>query len=132
MTRNFFKRINLLNFVFFLTFAAIITPLVFIFIFFLFKSFIFFPFIFICWRLIPLQYCSGFCHTLTWISHGFTCVHIYFNIIFSLFFPVLFKKIFFETNRILDFVYSIYPPSHFINVCSLKLLSDATFYVFIL
>ena len=20
-----------------------------------------------------LQYCSGFCHTLTWISHGFTC-----------------------------------------------------------
>ena len=34
----------------------------------------FFPFIFICWRLITLQYCSGFCHTLTWISHGFTCV----------------------------------------------------------
>ena len=34
----------------------------------------FFPFIFISWRLITLQYCSGFCHTLTWISHGFTCV----------------------------------------------------------
>ena len=33
-----------------------------------------FPFIFISWRLITLQYCSGFCHTLTWISHGFTCV----------------------------------------------------------
>ena len=32
----------------------------------------FFPFIFISWRLITLQYCSGFCHTLTWISHGFT------------------------------------------------------------
>ena len=32
-----------------------------------------FPFIFISWRLITLQYCSGFCHTLTWISHGFTC-----------------------------------------------------------
>ena len=30
--------------------------------------------IFISWRLITLQYCSGFCHTLTWISHGFTCV----------------------------------------------------------
>ena len=29
---------------------------------------------FISWRLITLQYCSGFCHTLTWISHGFTCV----------------------------------------------------------
>ena len=36
--------------------------------------FSFFPFIFISWRLITLQYCSGFCHTLTWISHGFTCV----------------------------------------------------------
>ena len=34
----------------------------------------FFPFIFISWRLITLQYCSGFCHTLTWIRHGFTCV----------------------------------------------------------
>ena len=29
---------------------------------------------FISWRLITLQYCSGFCHTLTWISHGFTCI----------------------------------------------------------
>ena len=35
---------------------------------------LFLPFIFISWRLITLQYCSGFCHTLTWISHGFTCV----------------------------------------------------------
>ena len=26
------------------------------------------------WRLITLQYCSGFCHTLTCISHGCTCV----------------------------------------------------------
>ena len=34
----------------------------------------FFPFIFISWRLITLQYCSGFCHTLTWISHGYTCI----------------------------------------------------------
>ena len=31
---------------------------------------------FISWRLITLQYCSGFCHTLTWISHGFTCIPI--------------------------------------------------------
>ena len=35
---------------------------------------IFFSCIFISWRLITLQYCSGFCHTLTGISHGFTCV----------------------------------------------------------
>ena len=35
---------------------------------------LFFSFIFSSWRLITLQYCSGFCHTLTWISHGFTCV----------------------------------------------------------
>ena len=34
----------------------------------------FFPCIFISWRLITLQFCSGFCHTLTWISHGVTCV----------------------------------------------------------
>ena len=39
-----------------------------------FILFIYFSFIFISWRLITLQYCSGFCHTLTWISHGFTCV----------------------------------------------------------
>ena len=28
------------------------------------------------WKLITLQYCSGFCHRLTWISHGCTCVPI--------------------------------------------------------
>ena len=27
------------------------------------------------WRLITLQYCGGFCHTLTWSSHWYTCVH---------------------------------------------------------
>ena len=26
------------------------------------------------WRLITLQYCIGFCHTLTWIRYGCTCV----------------------------------------------------------
>ena len=35
---------------------------------------LFLPFIFISWRLITLQYCSGFCHTLTRISHGFACI----------------------------------------------------------
>ena len=35
--------------------------------FFLAYSFLFFfPFIFISWRLITLQYCSGFCHTLSY------------------------------------------------------------------
>ena len=38
------------------------------------SDFIFFSFIFISWRLISLQCCSGFCHTLTWISHGFTYI----------------------------------------------------------
>ena len=35
-----------------------------------------YSFFFICfnWRPITLQYCSGLCHTLTWISHGCTCV----------------------------------------------------------
>ena len=36
--------------------------------------YLFFSFIFISWRLITLQYCSGFCHTLTWISQGVTCI----------------------------------------------------------
>ena len=39
-----------------------------------FKKKFFFPFVFISWRLITLQYCSAFCHTLTWVSHGFMCV----------------------------------------------------------
>ena len=33
-----------------------------------------FIYLFISLRLITLQYCSGFCHTLTWISHGYTCI----------------------------------------------------------
>ena len=33
-----------------------------------------FFFFFFSWRLITLQYCSGFCHKLTRISHGFTCI----------------------------------------------------------
>ena len=32
------------------------------------------PFIHFNWRLITLQYCSGFCHTFTWISHRCTCI----------------------------------------------------------
>ena len=41
----------------------------------LFFSFLFFSFFFfISWRLITSQHFSGFCHTLTWISHGFTCI----------------------------------------------------------
>ena len=43
-------------------------------ILFLHGFFFSFFFSFISWRLITLQYCSGFCHTLTWISHGFTCI----------------------------------------------------------
>ena len=30
-------------------------------------------FIYFNWRLITLQYCGGFCHMLTWISHGYIC-----------------------------------------------------------
>ena len=49
--------------------------------------FLFFVFFFLNWRLIALQYCSGFLHTLTWISHGCTnvlsvhaCVHVYAHV----------------------------------------------------
>ena len=37
-------------------------------------SLFYFVFIYFNWRLITLQYCGGFCHTFTWISHGCTCV----------------------------------------------------------
>ena len=33
----------------------------------------FLKFIYFNWRLIAFQYCGGFCHTLTWISHRCTC-----------------------------------------------------------
>ena len=33
-----------------------------------------YKFIYFNWRLITLQYCDGFCHTLTWIRHRCTCV----------------------------------------------------------
>ena len=36
--------------------------------------FFFFFLIYFNWRLITLQYFSGFCHTLTWISHRCACV----------------------------------------------------------
>ena len=36
--------------------------------------YLFYLFIYFNWRLITLQYCSGFCHTLTWISHGWIFV----------------------------------------------------------
>ena len=45
-----------------------LTRWIFFFFLYLFYFFwvIFFSFIFISWRLITLQYCSGFCHTLIW------------------------------------------------------------------
>ena len=45
----------------------------FIYLFIYFCSY-FFHLFFISWRLVTLQYCSGLCHTLTLISHGFTCI----------------------------------------------------------
>ena len=38
------------------------------------KCVLFFFFFYFNWRLITLQYCGGFCHTFTLISHGCTCV----------------------------------------------------------
>ena len=35
---------------------------------------VFFFLIYYNWRLITLQYCGGFCHTFTLISHGCMCV----------------------------------------------------------
>ena len=41
---------------------------------FLYVSFFFFFLIYFNWRLITLEYCGGFCHTFTLISHGCKCV----------------------------------------------------------
>ena len=38
------------------------------------KQLLFYLFIYFNWRLITLQYCGGFCHSSTWIRHGYTCV----------------------------------------------------------
>ena len=44
-------------------------------------------FIYFNWRPIALKYCSGFCHTLTWISHGCTGVtYPSFTFLLSLFY----------------------------------------------
>ena len=56
----------------FLVFALFFVP-IFV-LYYLMLFYYFFSFIFISWRLITLQYWGGFCHTLTWISHGFTCI----------------------------------------------------------
>ena len=45
--------------------GCILSPCLFNFFFSNFSFLFFFPFIFISWRPITLQYCSGFCHTLT-------------------------------------------------------------------
>ena len=37
-------------------------------------KFAYYFFIYFNWRPITLKYCGGFCHTLTRISHGYTCV----------------------------------------------------------
>ena len=55
-----------------LPYVYICTPLFLFFLFFYVTSMLFI--FLISWRLITLQYCSGFCHTLTWISLGYTCI----------------------------------------------------------
>ena len=41
-----------------------------------FSFFFFFGLIYFNWRLITLKYCTGFCYTLTWISHRCSCVSL--------------------------------------------------------
>ena len=52
-----------------------VTSMLFHFVFFTIMTIVFSVFfIYFNWRLMTLQHHSGFCHTLTWISHGDTCV----------------------------------------------------------
>ena len=43
---------------------------IFLFVFFFVCVSVIYLFIYFSWSLINSQYCSGFCHTLIWISHG--------------------------------------------------------------
>ena len=52
-----------------------VTSMLFHFVFFTIMTIVFSVFfIYFNWRLMTLQHHSGFCHTLTWISHG--CTHV--------------------------------------------------------
>ena len=62
LIRSWFFYINEFSQIRFLCFLKIIS------------FFIIIKLIYFNWSLITIQYCSGFWHTLTWISHGFTCV----------------------------------------------------------
>ena len=61
------KEYNSVSFSFILTLKKLFFYLIFIYLFFhlIFIYLFIFSFIFISWRLITLQYCSGFCYTLT-------------------------------------------------------------------
>ena len=80
------------------------------FFFFFSFFFLFFPFIFISWRLIRLQYCSGFCHTLTWIIRVFTCIphpdppsHLPLHPIISTLFSIVAVLVCIPTNSVRGF-----------------------------
>ena len=106
----------------------------------LFIDFFFSPFIFISWRLIPLQYCSGFCHTLTWISHRFTCVphpdppsHLPLHPIdlflfqWSLWFLYQEYRCHMQNNLLMSFFLSFFFFSLFIKWCCFKVLFQEIF-----
>ena len=68
-----------------------------------------FCFFFLSWRLIALQYCSGFCHTLTWISRGctcvlgvHTCVHVYAHVYLCSFMHALITQAPLQTSKCLS------------------------------
>ena len=57
-----------------MTYFTLYNRLIFAHILKIISFFNFILFIYFNWRLITLWYCSGFCHTFTWISHGCTCI----------------------------------------------------------
>ena len=55
-------------------------------------------------RLITLQYCGGFCHTLTWISHGCASKSIFISVMLC-FWSVFSSHIFNSLLKIFVFIY---------------------------
>ena len=41
---------------------------------------VFLKFIYFNWKIITLQYCIGFCHTVTWINHRYICIPSLLNL----------------------------------------------------
>ena len=88
----------------------------------------FFSLFFISWRLITLQYCSGFCHTLTWISHGFSYMKIrvkFYSVKNGILYILHMKmSVLSLHHEVLNFLF------HFMTICMLNFLHEISYFLY--